>query len=312
MNMNRKIYGLGEIVYDIFFKDNTPIEARPGGAVLNMLISLSRFGFPVSIIADMVNDRVGKIIHEFLQTNNIDDSAIFWHRQGRSRLALAFLNSCSDADYLFYKMQHEVVPEFSFPKLSTNDVLLFGSYYAIKPLIRPLVSDFVRQSRENGAFILYDPNFRKSHVSILEEVRPYIEENISLSHITKASIEDCELIWKTNNPNEVISIFNRLGGKYLILTRASKPVLLFTPQGTFDFPVNKIKPISTVGAGDAFMAGLTYALCELNVEQNLLNCLDRTSWSTIINTAIATSTKVCLTYDNYIPVEEIPSIRLST
>lgn len=308
--MNRKIYGLGEIVYDIFFKDNNPIEARPGGAVLNMLISLSRLGLPVSIIADMVNDRVGKVINEFLQKNNIDDSAIYWHQQGRSRLALAFLNNCSDADYLFYKMQHEVIPNFNFPKLNKNDFLLFGSYYAIKPLIRPLVKDFVQKSKEQGAFILYDPNFRKSHLGILEEVRTFIEENIAFSHITKASIEDCELIWKINDPHEIASVFNSLGGKYLILTRASKPIILFTPQQIYNFPVNKIKPISTVGAGDAFMAGVTYALCELNINQNQLHQLDKPVWEKIINTAIETSTKVCLTYDNYIPVEAAKAIKI--
>ena len=308
--MNRKIIGLGEIVYDIFFKDNNPIEARPGGAVLNMLISLSRLGLPVSIIADMVNDRVGKIIHDFLKENKIDDSSIFWHQQGRSRLALAFLNNCSDADYLFYKMQHEVVPEFNFPKLNKTDFLLFGSYYAIKPLIRPLVKDFVHQSKQNGAFVLYDPNFRKSHVGILEEVRPFIEENISLSHITKASIEDCELIWKTNDKQQIHSIFKKLGGEYLILTRASKPVMLFTPLQTYEFAVNKIKPVSTVGAGDAFMAGLTFALYELQINHDQLQFLDKATWEKIINTAIATSTKVCMTYDNYIPIEVIQEIKI--
>lgn len=306
--MSRKIYGLGEIVYDIFFKENNPIEARPGGAILNMLISLSRLGLPVSVIADMVQDKVGYLIHEFLIKNKIDESFIFWHQQGRSRLALAFLNNHNDAEYLFYKMQHEAIPDFNFPDLTNNDILLFGSYYAIKPLIRHRVSDFVRQSNEQGAFILYDPNFRKSHVGILEAVRPFIAENIVLSHITKASIEDCELIWNTNHPEEIATIFKSLGGKYLILTRASQSVLLFTPNNTYEFQVEKIKPISTVGAGDAFMAGLTYALCALNVEQKTLPYLDEKTWKKIINTAITLSTKVCLTYDNYIPIEEVHSI----
>lgn len=306
--MSRKIYGLGEIVYDIFFKENKPIEARPGGAVLNMLISLSRLGLPVSIIADMVHDKVGKLIRDFLIKNKIDESFIFWHHQGRSRLALAFLDNNCDAEYLFYKMQHEVIPDFNFPNLTNNDVLLFGSYYAIKPLIRQRVSEFLRQSNEQGSFILYDPNFRKSHLGILEQVRPFIEQNIALSHITKASVEDCELIWHTGQPNEIATIFKSLGGKYLILTRASQSVLLFTPNNTYEFPVKKIKPISTVGAGDAFMAGLTYALCALNVEQKTLPYLDEKTWKKIINTAITLSTKVCLTYDNYIAIEEVHSI----
>jgi len=305
---SKKIYGLGEIVFDIFFKDNHPVEARPGGAVLNMMISLSRLGMPVSIIADMVNDKVGQLIHTFLKDNQIDDKFIFWHQQGRSRLALAFLNSCSDAEYLFYKMQHEVVPNFKFPILKKDDMLIFGSYYAIKPLIRHLVSDFVKKSYQQGAFVLYDPNFRKSHLNILNEVLPFIEENIQWSHITKASIEDCEVIWKTNQVDEIYKIFNRIGGKYLVLTRASKPVIVYTPHKIYEFAVNKIKPISTVGAGDAFMAGMAYAIKTLNISTDMISSLNEALWEKIIKTAIKTSTMVCLTYDNYIPLDKANEI----
>ncbi|NSW45770.1 MAG: fructokinase [Bacteroidales bacterium] len=307
-DLNNKIYGLGEIVFDIFFKENQPVEARPGGAVLNMMVSLARLGMPVSIIADMVNDKVGQLIHNFLKENQIDDSAIFWHQQGRSRLALAFLNSCSDAEYLFYKMQHEVIPDFKFPTLKPNDMLIFGSYYAIKPLIRHLVSDFLKNSYKQGAFVLYDPNFRKSHLNILNDVLPFIEENIKYSHITKASIEDCEIIWKTHHIDEIFKIFKQIGGKYLILTRASKPVLLYTPNKIYEFKVNKIKPVSTVGAGDAFMAGIAYAIRLLGIKPDSISNINEVYWQKIIKTAIETSTMVCLTYDNYIPTHKVNEI----
>jgi len=264
---------------------------------------------PVSIIADLVNDKIGNIIHNFLLENQIDDSPVYWHQHGRSRLALAFLNNCSDADYLFYKMQHEVLPEFTFPQIDHDDIFIFGSYYGIKPLIRPLIKPYIENARQNGTLILYDPNFRKSHLSILEEVRPYIEENIRLSHIVKASAEDCELIWKEKDGDKIYEIIRSFSGKYFILTQASKNVLVYTPQKKYMFPANRIKPVSTVGAGDAFMAGLTFALYQKQINVAKLESLTDENWEKIIHTAILTSSKVCLTYDNYISASDVIEVK---
>ncbi len=46
----RKIYGIGETVFDIIFKNGQPQAAKPGGAMLNSSVSLGRIGLPVSFI----------------------------------------------------------------------------------------------------------------------------------------------------------------------------------------------------------------------------------------------------------------------
>jgi fructokinase len=44
----RKIYGIGETVLDIIFKNGQPQAAKPGGAMLNSMVSLGRIGNPGS------------------------------------------------------------------------------------------------------------------------------------------------------------------------------------------------------------------------------------------------------------------------
>jgi len=39
----RTVYGLGETVLDIIFKNRQPVSAKAGGSVLNALVSLARF-----------------------------------------------------------------------------------------------------------------------------------------------------------------------------------------------------------------------------------------------------------------------------
>lgn len=308
--MKRNIIGIGEVVYDIIFKNDKPIEAKAGGSVLNMLVSLSRLGLPVSIIADMVNDKVGKILERFMKENRIKTDFIYWHNEGRSRLALAFLNDQNDAEYLFYKMQNEELPSFNFPKTNSNDLLLFGSYYAIKPSIRHIVEPFLLNCNEKNLIILYDPNFRKSHLYMLNEVIPYILKNISISTVTKGSIEDFEFIFKTKDAEKIWELCKNQGCSNLIITQGAEPVYLFTNSIKKQYTVPCFNSVSTIGAGDAFMAGIAYAMAKMNVNKQNIDNLCQDMWDKIINFAIACSRTVCLSYENYITCEDVKKIEL--
>ena len=100
---SRKTFTIGEIVYDIVFKNGKPISANPGGAMLNTAVSLGRLGLPVSLISELGKDKVGENIIQFLKSNNVDADNIFRFSKGNTALALAFLDDKNNASYDFYK-----------------------------------------------------------------------------------------------------------------------------------------------------------------------------------------------------------------
>ena len=100
---NRKVYGIGETVYDIIFKDGKPITGHPGGSTFNCMISLGRCGVDVAFISETGNDMVGDLIIQFLEDNNLSGKYVNQFDDGKSALALVFLDENSDAVYNFYK-----------------------------------------------------------------------------------------------------------------------------------------------------------------------------------------------------------------
>ena len=48
-------------------------------------------------------------------------------------------------------------------KLEEDDIVVFGSYFALNPVLREKVLDLLEQAREKKAIVYYDPNFRSSH-----------------------------------------------------------------------------------------------------------------------------------------------------
>ncbi|MCK9613372.1 MAG: carbohydrate kinase [Bacteroidales bacterium] len=296
----RKIYCFGEAVYDIIFKNEIPVEAKPGGAMLNVAVSLGRLGLPVYFVGDFANDRVGNIIKKFLKENNVDTTYITMYTNAKSRIALAFLDEKNNADYSFYKIRIEDKPYINFPELQQDDILLFGSYYAIKPEIRTMVSEFIHQSNQKNALIVYDPNFRLAHLNMLEQLKPFIEENISIADITKGSDEDFKNIFQIEDAGATYNLLKKLGSKSLIYTRNRNGVDLQTYDFESHVPAIGVKPISTVGAGDTFTAGMAYWMYKNKIDKIKLQRLSLDEYNKMITMAVRFATDVCLSYDNYI------------
>ena len=114
----RKIYGIGETVFDIIFKNGQPQAAKAGGAMLNSTVSLGRIGLPVSFISEYANDNVGQIIDSFLSENGVETNHVDHFKDGKTKLALAFLNEKNDANYTFYEDYPEKRLNIDFPVIS--------------------------------------------------------------------------------------------------------------------------------------------------------------------------------------------------
>ena len=74
------------------------------------------------------------------------------------------------------------------------------------------------------------------------------------------------------------------------------------------YDVPEINPVSTIGAGDSFNAGIIYALDKLALTNSDINNIDILLWDKIIETGIAFASDVCMSYENYISDKIIATI----
>jgi fructokinase len=298
----RKIYGIGETVLDIIFKDGQPQAAKAGGSVLNSMVSIGRMELPASFISEYGADDVGKLIDDFLRDNGVDTSFVHRFQQGSTALALAFLDDKNDAHYTFYKDYPGKRLDIEFPAIKAEDIVQCGSFYAIWPEIREKFIKFISEAFENGALVLYDPNFRKSHLSELGLLKPLIIENMKLSSLVRASDEDFRNIFNANTPDEAWEEVRNYC-KCLVYTANDEGVFVRTPTFSGKFPVRKITPVSTIGAGDNFNAGIITSIHRKGIKRDQLISLTHDEWSAVIETAVAFATHVCMSYENYISTE---------
>ena len=301
----RKVIGIGETVLDIIFRDEKPISALPGGSTFNAIISLGRSGVKASMISETGNDRIGQNIIKFMESNGIDASYVNVYPESKSPLSLAFLNDHNDADYIFYKDHPHDRIDYVYPEVNADDIVLFGSFFALNPVIRPQVYAFLDYARQRGAILYYDVNFRASHKNEVMKVTPNLLDNLEMADIVRGSSEDFEILFRQHDADTVYRSQIAYYTKKFIYTRSADPVEVRGDSGfSKQYPVLPTETVSTIGAGDNFNAGFIYGLIKNGItRQHIDQGLTESQWDALVSSALDFSAECCRDIYNYVSEE---------
>lgn len=301
----RKVIGIGETVLDIIFKDEQPIGAYPGGSAFNALISLGRSGVPCAFISEAGNDRVGKNVISFLKENHVNANNVNVFSDSKSPISLAFLDEHNDAEYIFYKDHPHDQLDFAYPSIQPDDIVVFGSFYAVNPVIRPQVVALLEDARSHGAIIYYDVNFRQSHKHEVMKITPNLLENLEYADFVRGSREDFSVLYKLTDPDKIYNAEISFYCKRFICTQGRDTVELRAESGfRRSYEVPDTPTVSTIGAGDNFNAGFIYGLVKHGItREQIEHGLSPEQWDRLIASAQEFSAECCKSLFNYVSKE---------
>ena len=296
----RKVIGIGETILDVIFKNDQPIGAVPGGSVFNGVISLGRAGVNASFISETGNDRIGRKIIKFMEDNHVDASNINVYPEAKSPVSLAFLNDQNDAEYIFYKDHPHDRLDFIFPEIQPDDIVMYGSFYAVNPVIRPQMFAFLEHAHRQGAILYYDVNFRASHANEVMKVTPNILENLEFADIVRGSKEDFEVMYNKSDADIVYRSQISFYCKNFIYTQGAEPLVLKSVGGlSKEYPVAQTETVSTIGAGDNFNAGFVFGLMKYGITREMLETgVSEELWDQVIGEAQQFAANVCKSINN--------------
>ena len=296
----RKVIGIGETILDIIFKNEQPTAAVPGGSTFNGVISLGRMGVPATMITETGNDRVGRMIKQFMKDNGIDNTHVCMYEDGRTAISLAYLNERNDAEYTFYKDYPNARLDVEWPVVNKDDIVMMGSYFVLNPVLRGKVKEFLDYATQCGALVYYDINFRSSHASEAIKLYSTILENFEYASIVRGSTEDFQNMFRIADPEKAYKQEVKFHCKQMLCTDAEGEICLFSPSVNKKYQVNKIKTVSTIGAGDNFNAGIVFGLMEEGIVHDDIASITEEEWDRIIAHGMAFAAEVCQSLNNSI------------
>ena len=325
-----RVIGIGETVLDIIFSDDQPQRAVPGGSTFNAMISLGRVfahaGTPcqVSMVTETGDDHIGQLIQRFMADNHVSTRFVTVNPGTQSHLSLAFLDDQHNAQYEFYKdhaaarLDATTVADVRF---SSTEVVVFGSFFAINPVLRDYTHRLFTMAYEAGSVLYYDINFRRSHIPDIPATLANLQQNMQLATIVRGSAEDFGYLYGTTDPRRVYTEHIRRFCPVFICTDGAGPVSLFVPNP--DAPSTFIEAqipsphvgsvVSTIGAGDNFNAGIVYGLVTRGIGRQQFATLpyagdDGCNWLSLIDDALRFSSHVVQRIENYVDEKFVPSV----
>lgn len=235
-----------------------------GGAVFNTAIALGRLGVRSGMIAGLSSDMFGQQLRTALGASHVDTSLIITSDRPTTLAFVQLVNGHATYSFFDENSAGRMLQPDDMPALPDHvQALYFGGIsLACEPGADAYAALAAQHSRNH--VVMIDPNIRPSFIRDEAAYRTRLTRMISGADIIKVSDED--LNWIIPGPGALADKAAQIrsqGPSMVILTCGVDGAHGFLPDGSdVHQPVNKVRVIDTVGAGDTFNAGILASLSE--------------------------------------------------
>ncbi|RJK97978.1 carbohydrate kinase family protein [Vallicoccus soli] len=243
---------VGEALVDLVRRTDGTEVAHPGGSPANVAVGLARLGCPVELVTRYADDAHGALVDAHLRGNGVRLGPGTTGAPATS-VAAATLDADGTASYDF-SLAWDLGD--GTPGLADGTTCLHtGSIGATLEPGAAAVRRMVAAAR-GRATVSYDPNARPALMGAPERAREQVEALVAQSDVVKVSDED--LAWlRPGEPYDAVATgWLGLGPALVVVTRGADGPWAVAASGVVQRPAVRVDVVDTVGAGDAFMAGL--------------------------------------------------------
>jgi fructokinase len=245
---------VGEALVDIVLRGAVPAGEHPGGSPANVALGLGRLGRRVSLLSRLGDDARGERVRAHLAASGVGLAAGTL-ATGPTSTATARLDERGVASYEF-ELDWQLPDAVELPPVLA---LHTGSIAAFLAPGGDAVLELVRRV-QGHLTVSYDPNARPVLMGSAAAARERVERFVAAADVVKVSDEDLAWLTPAADPADVAQDWLALGPALVVVTRGGEGATGVCAAGRVDVPAPRVAVVDTVGAGDAFMAGLLDAL----------------------------------------------------
>jgi fructokinase len=252
---NKEILCIGEVLWD-----RLPSGAKPGGAPMNVALHLNAIGLDVAIASSIGNDDAGKELKTFLENSGVSTEFVQTDEYLPTSEVLVHLDENNNATYEICEpvaWDSIKLTDSLMAKAKRSGLMIYGSLASRNPHTRETIMSLL----DYDGVKLIDVNFRKPYDS-----QDVVEALLKKTDIVK--LNDDELVafaqWYNKHKHDEQSLIRWFARHYNVkmvcVTKGENGASLYCDGEFYEHPGFKVNAVDTVGAGDAFLAGLIASL----------------------------------------------------
>lgn len=252
----------GDAFVDYIAKDytNTSFTTYLGGATINVAAGISRIGAPSALITITGDDETSEFVRQGIKNEGVNmDYAVFVPEK---RVSGVYVHLKEDGERIFkdyvdeapdLQVTAEQLQEEAFKRASIFQVCSGTMFH---PTALETTRAAVEMAKEKGAIIAVDANIRPLRWSSEDFCRETIASFFPDADILKLTDEELFFLTEKNTIEAGIAALDHLLIPIILITVGEEGTYAVLNGEVTHVPVEKVVPVDTTGAGDAFMAGV--------------------------------------------------------
>jgi len=281
----------GEALIDLVFSDGV-LRPHPGGGPYNTAIALGRLDVPVGFVGRISVDPFGRLLAACLAESGVDDRYLL---RGDAPTPLAVVDDTGDGGhsftfYLVGTAYADLTPS-DLPALDAAVVAVYAGTLALATDPPAAAIEALMEREAPRRVIVVDPNVRPAVFGEPNEYRARFERWAGFAHVIKLSDADSAWLYPELEPEAVLDGLLERGVRLAVLTRGADGAVAKSTLGRAEVAAPPVDVVDTVGAGDAFAAGLLRRLWETDrLAAEALGLLDDADLEDALRFATAVAT----------------------
>lgn len=253
------VIALGELLIDFVQVGQTPqgaplMAANPGGAPLNYLGALAKYGCDCGMIGKVGADALGALLVDTLAQNGI---AFLGGQTEEAFTTLAFvsLDGRGERSFSFARKPGAdtclASDEIPYTQIKNARCFHFGTLSLTDEPAKSATVDAVRFARENGVIVTFDPNYRARLWKSEGNAREAMRWGFAQADIVKAGADEIEFAyampWR-----DATDVLIKSGVRLLFVTMGAQGCYVLNGRFCTFAEASRVEAVDTTGAGDIF------------------------------------------------------------
>ncbi|WP_391208282.1 carbohydrate kinase family protein [Psychrobacillus sp. L4] len=254
------IYGDAFVDYIADDSSNKQFSKFLGGATVNVAAGISRLGASSSFITVTGEDATSRFVTTELAAEGVDLS--YAKMIPEKRVSGVYVHLTENNDRVFHtyvdetpdiQVEFSTLEEEAFQKAS---VFHFCSGTLFHPIALKTTRKIVAKVKSLNGLLSFDANIRQLRWESEELCRETILSFFSQVDLLKLTEEELSFLTEMETLKAGIEKIQKYRIPIILITVGEEGTYAVMDGEVTHIPVNKVEPVDTTGAGDAFMAGI--------------------------------------------------------
>lgn len=270
-----RIICFGEILVDFIAKGATSsltnssvFEKFSGGAPANTASVLGRLNADVAMLGSIGADLFGEFLKKSLDDFGVNTNFLQALKNRPTAVVFASLNTSKVPEFHSFgdgvAYNYFVTNKKVIDLVQRSKILHFTSIPLIQTRPRKETIKILNEARKSGTIISFDPNIRLHLFKSKSTAKKLIMDVLFYPQVLKFGKEEFHFLFGNKPVEKTLAKLVKQGARLILITDGKKGSLYYFKgqiKRTTAFPV---KVRDTIGAGDAFIAGILSRVASFN------------------------------------------------